>query len=500
MIITEDSSTNINSISLITLPFGIYTEIQKCLYPYDYRNFLNVSNSPHFREIKKLTIILHLKEEYSVFYCTNDLFRERVLNVITDKSKQLMLLLNNREIPKSFFQLFHDLRQLKCGSVDGNNDILEISQFYNIFRLDLRFLNKLQNCTGLKNVTEIELFLCSSLNDISALALVSGLRNVRIECCGLITNIDSLWNIPIVHIYKCSNILSISKLGGPLQREVYFHDLPKVTDISCFANLQIFSISYCPLITDISMLGNIPKLSMSCLDRVTTLNGLNNVRIMMMHSMVTDYSPLKDLTNLTLTYCNRISDFSCFVSLTFLSVAYCNGVKSLESLSSLLRLKKVIMRGLPELHEIGNIQNAKTSITFIEISECPIQSVEGLGFVRTLKLEYCKELTTLKGLIPSFNYNVEIIRCHEIIDFSSLSRCCILRINDCLKFHSLNGINNLLYGYLTKLNVRFLSFAELTDIKQIVISQCPLLYEMKGLKNVELLIIDDGRKCWKFMN
>jgi hypothetical protein len=490
-----------SSLSLTTLPFNFYTEIQNFLYLYDYRRFLNISNSSHFREIKKSTLVLHLKEDYSDLYCTNDVFRERVLKVIAD-TKQLMLIFNNKEVPPDYFQFFHDLRQLKCGSLNGNNEITEVSLFYNNYRLDLRYLNKLQNCDGMKNITELELFLCSQLNDISALASIPSLRYVCMECCSLITNVDSLRNIPIVHIYKCTNILSMSNLGGPLQREVYLHDLPKVTDIASFAKLKIFSMSYIPLITDISMLGNIRKLSMSYLDLVPTLKGLDNVRIMMMHSMeIMDYSPLKNLTSLTLTYCNSICDFSCFVSLTFLSVAYCNGVKSLSSLSALHKLKKVIMRGLPELYEIGKIENPGNSITFLEISECPIRSVEGLGSIRNLKLQYCKELKSLDGLIPSSNYDVEIVKCHEIKDFSPLTNCYQLRIHDCNGFSSLQGVENIEYGVFIKLNITSFSFIELKGAKKIVFSQCPLLTEIKGLKNVEMCIIDDGRKVvWKLMN
>jgi hypothetical protein len=143
-------------VTVDTLPESIFFLVKSYLKHYDYREFLVTSNSLHFRDVRRKTIYMNLKEELSVKYCTHKRFRNKVLSLICNKRKQLALQFYERELPLSFLEHFHDIHKLKITPL--SDKFQNFSSFKNIHRLILSNSFGIEDCHGLENICELEVY------------------------------------------------------------------------------------------------------------------------------------------------------------------------------------------------------------------------------------------------------------------------------------------------------------------------------------------------------
>jgi hypothetical protein len=156
-------------VSVDTLPDSIFFLVKSYLKHYDYREFLVISNSLHFRDVRRKTIYLNLKEELSVKYCTHKRFRNKVLSLILNKRKQLALQFYERELPLSFLDHFHDIHKLKITPL--SDKFQNFSSFKNIHRLILSNSFGIEDCHGLENICELEVYSFERLGKLYCLFL-----------------------------------------------------------------------------------------------------------------------------------------------------------------------------------------------------------------------------------------------------------------------------------------------------------------------------------------
>jgi hypothetical protein len=224
---------------------------------------------------------------------------------------------------------------------------------------------------------------CSAVSNVNRLGNISNLR--LWECKGL-TDISGLTNNYKLTIERCCNIKKHSGFGKVIylttnltgwlsekrdnlemkHLEQSCGDLPSSFNLSVFANLSSVSLQSC--------------------HTLTSLDGLSKVKRIEIHSA------------------EKLTDISCLSSKTqqFVSLSFC---KSLVSFKPLDYIQIVHISNCNQFIHGSDVQN----VPFLTIYGCPIVDVSMLGKCQTLRLERCNYIETLQGLenIP----NIQIIRC-----------------------------------------------------------------------------------------
>jgi hypothetical protein len=264
--------------------------------------------------------------------------------------------------------------------------------------------------------------------------------------------------------------------------------LPLIRDVHSLANLLKLELIDCNNIIDVSKLGNIRNLKIDSCARINDLSGLNNVKVIslipsyLQPNAYPSYNFLTKSQNIILYSCNiiNVSMLSNVIALKFSSCPYLTDLSCLANVSSLQRIVLVSLYGITDITMLGRLKH-------IEVFDCPIRSIEGLGNVQTLFLGSCHRLLSLYGIYH--NYYVKIHDCSMINDFSILQHVPKVVIRDCPRM--IMNEEAFSYGKTSYLFL-MMSFLPsitslLSSVYMVILSDCQYLQEIKGLRAVPIV-------------
>jgi hypothetical protein len=381
--------------SIISLPIPLYSEIQEYLGEAECREFLVISGSQHFREIRKLTLQLTLSRN------TYFGFRQRIIETINDSSKQLSL---QCETTVSHLE---NLRRVSIFSPPNTFDMICLSYFENIRRLSVCYAFTV-SCRGFRNIVELLINSCSCLINVSELALTPSLEYVSIKNCPFITDISALMNVPSVLFLNLPRVRNISgQLGGEKQVEVVLLEVDVGTEVSRLNRIKKLTISFKMHTTiDFSNFEAIREISIRQCFFTTSL------------VTITGYCSFSNAAVIHLERCDiNSSHLLLFSKVIVLNLGYCQEINDLSPLRNVESLHRITLTSLPNIKDVTMLGYVK----YICITNCPIESLKGLKMVRHLLLEKCDELFSLNGI--ENNVYCSVAYCKKIKNISAFRHC-----------------------------------------------------------------------------
>jgi hypothetical protein len=134
---------------------------------YEYTNLQSICDTCSLFATLKKYINYKLNREYSLMYYDDVLFRNRVLNKISNPNKQLHLDLSECE------------------------NITDVSVLANVYDLNLSYCNNITDVSALGNVHILDLRECNQLTDVSA----SNVHTLDLRECNQLTDVTALRNV-----------------------------------------------------------------------------------------------------------------------------------------------------------------------------------------------------------------------------------------------------------------------------------------------------------------
>lgn len=461
---------------IVQLPDIIIKEwVKSYLTHDDYRFFINASKK-YFGSLKRETIYFALNEEKSVEYYQNDLFRERLLSLVTDGYKQISLNFNSSFTFDSNEIIAH---KISCYQLEVFPDVevLKVWRRFNTPEVPLP-----------PRLKDLILYNCFNLTKGDHL---SHLNKLSLFAADKLTDIKPLENIPYLHFYHCEAIQNFSILTHLKQTSLKIHNCPQLSDVSTFRNIRHLAVSFCPLVSDLSPLYGIYDLSLiGCeIKDISKLGGHHYLAIESCRDIVTGYECLLNIPHVTLRSC-KIPNFEVLKYVKTLSIdrvlsfeaaneikhartvtlpysdAACPVLKdiyeltfnsfeppdSLQSISQMRNRRLTLHCDLLDInHEfppqiqhfiihrseqiVQMIQQGKAAASFrflhsLRIDSCNnLEHVDGLRDIPVLTVSFCTRLRNVCGL--GCNRSVEISNCSEVTDVSSLATVPIVTLRNC---------------------------------------------------------------------
>ncbi len=440
----------------------------------DYRFFINASKK-YFGLLKRETIYFAFNEEKSLEYYQNNLFREKILTLVADGSKQISLSFNSGFILNSNEIIAHKISCYQLTTFP-NVEVLKIWRGFNTS--EIPFLSRLKDLT---------LYNCFDLINVDHL---SHLIKLSLFAPNKLADIRALENIPHLNFYQCDTV-QFSIFNSLKQKTLQIHNCPQLSDVSTFRNLHRLALSFCPLVSDLSPLYGIYDLSLvGCkMKDISKLGGHHYLAIESCHEIVTGYECLLNIPHVTLRSC-KIPNFEVLKNVKTLSI---DKILSFEAANEIKHARTVILpysdaacTVLKEVYDltfnsfeppdspqsISNMRNRKLALhcDLLDISEefppqiqhftihlskkivqmihqgkaaqsfrflhslridsCDdLEHVNGLGDIPLVTLSYCKRLANICGL--GRNRSVDITYCLEVKEVNSLATVPIVTLRNC---------------------------------------------------------------------
>jgi hypothetical protein len=315
---------------------------------------------------------------------------------------------------------------------------------------------------------------------LSWITVLNNGRDIQLEHNHSISSFEGL--------QECVKKLSVSCFRALMDlralssiRELSFFSCGSVSDVACLKNVHDLSFRDCPNLKDISSLGNVYSLELKRCPEIT------------------DISALVNNSFLTIIECRNIVDVSILrhslhLRTDLLRKENCNGqfsrIQSLE-------LSACNYTEIPVSITLQSITFTSCSISLIEnfqflqhlekvvFSSCPdLTSLEGLDNVPSIRIFNCNKLNSLNGIsnqqgrIKYFSLET----CHCIKQFSNLTTVPSVEIHDCDHFHDaaeLASVSHLVVSGSKKV-INMNQMSKLIDFKLI---SCPLLLHFSSSLN-----------------
>jgi hypothetical protein len=272
------------------------------------------------------------------------------------------------------------------------------------------------------------------------------LASLKIGFCKSVNNLEGLRGVPYLYLIGCPGITTITPLGNHERLTLKYCE--NVTSVSFLSNVRSFTIN------------DFEAVNLSSLIDVIFLNFCSLSRKLNEETTSTAFHNLAQIVKIAVDIPISLRSVSCF--------EFCHSVT---------------------LHHGENITDVSPlrTVSRVKLSDFPlIDNINSLGHVPSLTLRHCSSITDISGLGKGGQNNVEVIRCHQIADFSPLSEVNTVTINNCKLFsdrHHISGVSSL---SLTQYNGSFdhLYFQRLKKL-EISYHHCPVPFPLNIFRNVE---------------
>jgi hypothetical protein len=513
-----------------SLPTAVFYVIQLYLTRYAYRQFLSISNSDSFKEIRYLTLYYGLTFKYSQEYCFSSAFRQTILCKMKDKSRQLGLTLSNSEFVEGYgYSSYSNVNELQIDNAHQHDDFRD---FQGINLLSLNVNHTIINCEGLVNgLTKLSLDDFSQLNDLSQLSTISSLSTVELCYCKSLSDISGLRNIKnLKMVVDCNELTGLSSLTQLTTLFLEGYNI-EVEELKNLTNLESLTLIYCT--KDLSQLSSISSLStveLCYCDFLSDVSGLRNVKNLKMvvdhEQELTGLSSLTQLTTLCLEYYQIDGEeLKNLTKLVTLTLSECNSFTD-SSLKELVSVRNVTLSYCRRITDISTLGHC----SWIAIRNCPIETLTGLGNVESIIIENCSKLKSLNGLgrnnrylsisgqeivnIPPLRsiHTISIIGDRETISMVPLRNAQRLylknvtikdlAVSDALQVLVLidcKGFTKLPKGLLSLPVIHLIRLYDLEDIsnlgknRQVFVADCYRIADISSLRNVKDVRIHNCR-------
>jgi hypothetical protein len=218
------------------------------------------------------------------------------------------------------------------------------------------------------------------------------------------------------------NLKNLTVFSGLVQLKLI--NCPVITDVSCLKNVQKLTISNCSLVEDVSALGNIPELEIDGCQSIKDITSLSSNRSLSIHEChgITQVFPVFHGIKFN-CYVNSALDekdrFLSFPNLKYFKLSF----------------HKINDNLLPDYALIfGNLFT-------LELNTCLyLTSLKGTKGIRRVYLTNCHKLEDISDL--GENQVVSIRCCPNIRDFSSLRKVLKVSIDNCEGFTNCHDVEN----------------------------------------------------------
>jgi Leucine-rich repeat (LRR) protein len=313
-------------------------------------------------------------------------------------------------------------------SFDSAN-ISFLKSFENLSELILTELtiNDINIVKELPKLTKLSIYKCKSIKDIDAISSLTSLEYLRIEDCQILKNLDVL-----------------SKLSNLKKLTIKNSELNNIDGISNLNNLKTLEIQ-----GSLKNLNGSPKslekltiVDESGLEDITGIEKLINLKTLRFISksisskQYNSLSKLVNLENLDLSGNTNFKNTKSLINLTLikdLNLAECQFIKHVNGLKNMLNLKKLNLDGCGRLENVDGLYNL-TQLEEIDLNYCiDLININGLSNSKSLKKlrinldttrsgSHYPKLTDINSLKNCTSLeNVELKKCHTVVDFSPLS-------------------------------------------------------------------------------
>ena len=218
------------------------------------------------------------------------------------------------------------LLPLNLNGPDKLRDVTPVAAVTRLARLDL-YLTNLTTVRALRELgflRALDLSGCSSLKDISDLAVLANLESLSLSACSGLTEIEALRRLPglkALNLSGCTALADFAPLAG-------------------LTRLESLNLSGCPTLSDAAVLGSLGNLRTLNLSGCVALSNLQPLEL------------LRRLDSLVLSRCTELVELKPLRKLRALSrldLAGCVGVVSFRPLRDLRQLRTLDLSGCPQI-------------------------------------------------------------------------------------------------------------------------------------------------------
>lgn len=264
------SSWSVMSSSLVGLPdYLLETFVKPYLNTSEWR--LTMNTSVLFADKKKKTVYLTLNNTFSQKFCLEVNFRQRVLQVISDK--QLQLSLDLHSTPMILSKHLYTVDGVHSLNLANNQQLVDVNMLPNVKILDLSGCHSIRDVSKLKKVHRLILPRCYELRSLQGLEHVSTLN---ISSCHLIDDVSMLQSIEILTVNNCPNITNIQPLQSV--QECTFTHCQGIQSIPTLKNVKTLDVSYCKNLQEIEDLPIIERLTVNYCSQINKIGKMSNIR------------------------------------------------------------------------------------------------------------------------------------------------------------------------------------------------------------------------------
>jgi hypothetical protein len=306
------------------------------------------------------------------------------------------------------------------------------------FQLCLRFNEFSSLLSEVRPINNLyQLFLGGSAN-FSDLSCFRNIHKLTVDHCNHLINCDGLENVNELYLCYCESLQEISSLAS-------------------VSSLSMVSIKHCSLVTDISPLQNISFVHLeSCRGIIKLTDQLGGEK-------------QRELSFDDMGIINNFSRFS-HIRKLILFDSELENVSGTLNLSPLTEIEAITLEfwfPVPRICEnFSSLKNA-TSI-FLTQCNVSVSDLSSFTSVISLHLVYCLQINDLSGLAGMSSLRKIFLKWLPLLtDITMLGHLSFIHVNDC-PITSLNGLGK---------------------VRQLMLTDCSELIDLKGIKNNRYLTI-----------
>jgi len=256
------------------------------------------------------------------------------------------------------------------------------------------------------NVRSLSLHDCRSVTDVGALG---NLHTLELSCCG-VSDVSPLSMLHTLFLTRCNEVSDVSHLGG--LHSLFISECKKVKNSDALGSVNVLGLEGCS-ITDVNSLTNVRILSLKRCTSVTNVTALGNSNIVELHlegcTGITDVSGLGNVHTLNLRGCLGVDDVSTLGSVHTLCLRNCRRVSNVNNLGAVCFLDIIGCSGLSDISPLSTVQVIwitadADALQYLSILRLELCGREGMDSCLNLHLDEqnrcCKTLDVHTATLP----------------------------------------------------------------------------------------------------